>query len=43
MEKTLFSVAQLTSLGYYVVFGPQDVRRYNDLVVEKVAVMKGKV
>jgi len=42
MKKNLLSVAQLTSSGHYVLFGPQDVRIYHDLEVKEESVMKGQ-
>lgn len=36
MKKSLLSVAQLTSLGHFVLFGPQDVKVYYDLKIIKV-------
>ncbi|KAF7834575.1 Retrovirus-related Pol polyprotein from transposon RE1 [Senna tora] len=41
MRKNLLSVAQLTSSGHYVLFGPQDVKVYHNLEVTKEPVMKG--
>ncbi|KAF7804256.1 Retrovirus-related Pol polyprotein from transposon TNT 1-94 [Senna tora] len=42
MRKNLLSVAQLTSSGHYVLFGPQDVKVYHNLEVTKEPVMKGR-
>ena len=42
MKKNILSVAQLTSLGHYVLFGPQDVRIYQELEVEEESVIKGQ-
>ncbi|KAH0661325.1 hypothetical protein KY284_026256 [Solanum tuberosum] len=42
MKKNLLSVAQLTSSGHYVLFGPQDVRIYRDLEVKEELVIKGQ-
>jgi len=35
-------VAQLTSSGHYVLFGPQDVKVYRDLEIIKKPMMKGQ-
>ncbi|KAH0717771.1 hypothetical protein KY285_013802 [Solanum tuberosum] len=42
IKKNLLLVAQLTSSGHYVLFGPQDVRIYHDLEVKEESVMKGQ-
>jgi hypothetical protein len=42
MKKNLMSVAQLTSSGQYVLFGPQDVKVYRDLEVHGDPVMMGQ-
>jgi len=42
MRKNLLSVAQLTSSGHYVLFGPQDVKVYRDLEIIKEPMMKGQ-
>ncbi|KAK3041270.1 hypothetical protein RJ639_001372 [Escallonia herrerae] len=42
MKKNLLSVAQLTSSGHFVLFGPQDVKVYHDLVIIEEPVMKGQ-
>ncbi|PHT43340.1 hypothetical protein CQW23_17365 [Capsicum baccatum] len=42
MKKNLLSVAQLTSSGYFVLFGPQDVMVYRDLETIEEPVMKGQ-
>ncbi|KAH0661929.1 hypothetical protein KY284_026860 [Solanum tuberosum] len=42
MKKNLLSVAQLTSSGHYVLFGPQDVRIYRDLEVKEEPVIMGQ-
>ncbi|KAG5598611.1 hypothetical protein H5410_029981 [Solanum commersonii] len=42
MKKNLLSVAQLTSTGHFILFGPQDVRIYHDLEIKKEPVMKGQ-
>lgn len=41
MKKNLLSVAQLTSSGHFVLFGPQDVKVYRDLEIMKEPVIKG--
>ncbi|KAA8549679.1 hypothetical protein F0562_001303 [Nyssa sinensis] len=41
MKKNLLSVAQLTSSGHFVLFGPQDVKFYRDLEIIEEPVMKG--
>lgn len=33
MKKNLLSMAQLTSSGHYVLFGPRDVKVYRDLKI----------
>ena len=42
MKKNLLLVAQLASTGHFILFGPQDVRIYNDLENKKEPVMKGQ-
>ncbi|GKB48852.1 retrovirus-related pol polyprotein from transposon TNT 1-94, partial [Tanacetum coccineum] len=42
MKKNLMSVAQLTSPGQYVLFGPQDVKVYQNLEVHDDPVMMGQ-
>lgn len=43
MEKNLLSIAQLTSSGYYVLFGPKDVKVYKDQVeIMEKPIMKGQ-
>lgn len=42
MKKNLLSVAQLTSSGHSVLFGPQDVKVYHDLEVMEEPVIKGR-
>lgn len=42
MKKNLLSLAQLTSSGNFVLFGPEDVRVYNDLKIAEEPLMKGK-
>ncbi|KAK2996764.1 hypothetical protein RJ639_026460 [Escallonia herrerae] len=42
MKKNLLSVAQLTSSGHFVLFGPQDVKVYRDLEIIEESVMKGR-
>jgi hypothetical protein len=41
MKKNLLSVAQLTSSGHSVLFGPQDVKVYRDLESLDEPVIKG--
>ncbi|KAL6327017.1 hypothetical protein AAG906_013184 [Vitis piasezkii] len=41
MKKNLLSVAQLTSSGHFVLFGPQDVKVYRDLEIMEEPVIKG--
>ncbi|RVW91817.1 Retrovirus-related Pol polyprotein from transposon TNT 1-94 [Vitis vinifera] len=40
MKKNLLSVAQLTSSGHFVLFGPQDVKVYRDLEIMEEPVIK---
>ncbi|KAG5596377.1 hypothetical protein H5410_037609 [Solanum commersonii] len=35
MKKYLLLVAQLISLGHFIMFGPQDVKIYHDLKIKK--------
>ena len=42
MKKNLLSIAQLTSLGQFVLFGPQDVKVYCDLKISKKPIMEGR-
>jgi len=42
MKKNLLSVAQLTSSGHYVLFGPQYVKVYRDLKISETPTMKGR-
>ncbi|GKV08051.1 hypothetical protein SLEP1_g19738 [Rubroshorea leprosula] len=42
MKKNLLSVAQLTAPGNYVVFGPEDVKVYQQLKIEGTPIMKGE-
>ncbi|KAG6752467.1 hypothetical protein POTOM_044702 [Populus tomentosa] len=42
MKKNLLSVAQLTSSGHFVLFGPQDVKVYRDLESLDEPVIKGQ-
>ncbi|KAL4291528.1 hypothetical protein GQ457_14G003790 [Hibiscus cannabinus] len=42
MKKNLLSVAQLTSSGHIVIFGPQDVKVYNNLEIKEEPLMKGR-
>ena len=42
MKKNLLSVAQLTSSGHYVLFGPQDVKVYHDLKISETPTMEGR-
>ena len=41
MKKNLLSVSQLTAQGNYVVFGPQEVNVYRNLITSGTPVMKG--
>lgn len=42
MKTNLLSLAQLTSSGNFVLFGPEEVRVYNDLKIAEEPLMKGK-
>ncbi|RVX10691.1 Retrovirus-related Pol polyprotein from transposon RE1 [Vitis vinifera] len=42
MKKNLLLVAQLTSSGHFVLFGPQDVKVYRDLEIMEEPVIKGR-
>ncbi|KAM2723556.1 hypothetical protein EV1_026500 [Malus domestica] len=42
MKKNLLSVAQLTSSGHYVLFGPRDVKVYRDLKISEKPTMEGR-
>ncbi|KAE8669333.1 hypothetical protein F3Y22_tig00112249pilonHSYRG00290 [Hibiscus syriacus] len=42
MKKNLLSVAQLTSSGHYVLFGPQDVKVYRDVKISETPTMEGR-
>ena len=42
MKKNLLSLAQLTSSGHYVLFGPQDVKVYEDLKIAGTPTMEGQ-
>ncbi|KAI3448734.1 hypothetical protein Pfo_005399, partial [Paulownia fortunei] len=42
MKKNLLSVAQLTSSGHYVLFGPQDVKVYHNLKISETPTMEGR-
>lgn len=42
MKKNLLSVAQLTSSGHYVLFGPRDVKVYRDLIISEKPTMEGR-
>lgn len=42
MKKNLLSVAQLASLGHYVLFGPRDVKVYHDLKISEKPTMEGR-
>ncbi|WKA04964.1 hypothetical protein VitviT2T_022957 [Vitis vinifera] len=42
MKKNLLSIAQLTSSGHSVLFGPQDVKVYRDLEIMEELVIKGR-
>ncbi|KAE8666177.1 putative disease resistance protein [Hibiscus syriacus] len=42
MKKNVLSVAQLTSSGYYVLFGPQDVKVYREVKISETPTMEGR-
>ena len=42
MKKNLLSMAQLASSGHYVLFGPQDVKVYEDLKITGTPTMEGR-
>ncbi|KAE8683196.1 putative disease resistance protein [Hibiscus syriacus] len=42
MKKNLLSVAQLTSSGHYVLFGPQDVKVYRDVKILETPTIEGR-
>jgi len=42
MKKNLLSVAQLTSSGHYVLFGPQNVKVFQDLKISEKPTMEGR-
>lgn len=42
MKKNLLSVAQLTSLGHYVLFSPSDVKVYKELKISGTPTMEGR-
>ncbi|KAE8725578.1 PLAC8 family protein [Hibiscus syriacus] len=42
MKKNLLYVAQLTSSGHYVLFGPQDVKVYRDLKILETPTIEGR-
>ena len=42
MKKNLLSVALLASSGHYVLFGPQDVKVYEDLKIIGTPTMEGR-
>ena len=42
MKKNLLSVAQLTSSGHYVLFGPQNVKVFRDLKISEKPTMEGR-
>ncbi|KAE8673467.1 Beta-glucosidase 45 [Hibiscus syriacus] len=42
MRTNFLSVAQLTSSGHYVLFGPQDVKVYRDLKILETPTMEGR-
>ncbi|KAL5769820.1 hypothetical protein ACOSP7_013974 [Xanthoceras sorbifolium] len=42
MKKNLLSVAQFTSSGHYVLFGPQDVKVFRDLKISGKPTMEGR-
>ncbi|KAK2997760.1 hypothetical protein RJ639_024907 [Escallonia herrerae] len=43
MKNNLLSVAQLTSSGHFVLFGPQDVKVYRDLEIIEEPMIKGQM
>ncbi|KAE8732274.1 hypothetical protein F3Y22_tig00002237pilonHSYRG01326 [Hibiscus syriacus] len=42
IKKNLLSVAQLTSSGHYVLFGPQDVKVYRDVKITETPTIEGR-
>ncbi|KAE8672542.1 tir-nbs resistance protein [Hibiscus syriacus] len=42
IKKNLLSVAQLTSSGHYVLFGPQGVKVYRDVKISETPTMEGR-
>ena len=42
MKKNLLSVAQLTSSGHYVLFGPENVKVYRNLKISETPTMEGQ-
>ncbi|KAG6489183.1 hypothetical protein ZIOFF_050443 [Zingiber officinale] len=42
MKKNLLSVAQLTSSGHYVIFGPENVKVYRNLKISEAPTMEGQ-
>ena len=42
MKKNLLYMAQLTSSGHYVLFGPQDVKVYHNLKISETPTMEGR-
>ena len=42
MKKNLLSIAQLTSFGHYVLFGPQDVKIYVNLKISEKPLIEGQ-
>ncbi|KAM1906652.1 hypothetical protein ACFX14_026396 [Malus domestica] len=42
MKKKLLSMAQLTSSGHYVLFGPREVKVYRDLKISEIPTMEGR-
>ena len=42
MTKNLLSVSQLTALGNYVLFGPQDVKVYQNLEDNSTPILEGQ-
>lgn len=42
MSKNLLSVTQLTTSGHYVLFGPRDVKVYEELKVSGAPTMQGR-
>ena len=43
VKKNLLSVAQLTTSGHYVLFGPHDIKVYQDLKISSSSTMEGRM